>query len=182
MMKSTIEGTSLDNSTKTFTNHSTRKTVVKKLKTAGLERSSIVKVTGHRNEKSLDDFDESDEIEQRQLSRAISSGTYNLSQLESWNHAVNSSSNASPFSNPFSAFAAQYGDGFIPYGSSFASSPQFAFPPNIQMPISGQNDQRQSLMNLNSFNNCQVTFNMGNGNPPTTEIKAAEKRAHSGSD
>ena len=80
MMKSTIEGTSLDNSTKTFTNHSARKTVVKKLKTAGLERSSIVKVTGHRNEKSLDDFDESDEIEQRQLSHAISSGTHNLSR------------------------------------------------------------------------------------------------------
>ena len=113
MMKSIIEGTSLDNSTKTFINHSARKTVVKKLKTAGLERSSIVKVTGHRNEKSLDDYDESDEIEQRQLSHAISSGTNNLSrqtQLASsnLNHAVNSSSNANPFSNPFgSAFAAQ---------------------------------------------------------------------------
>jgi len=103
-------------------------------------------------------------------------------QLESSNHAVNSSSNANPFSNPFSAFAAQYGGGFIPYGSSFAPSPQFDFPSNIQMPISGQNDQRQSFMNLNSFNNCQVTFNMGNGNPPTSEIKAAEKRAHSVSD
>ena len=65
MMKSIIEATSLDNSPKTLTNHSARKTVVKKLKTAGLERSSIVKVTGHRNEKSLDDYDESDEVEQR---------------------------------------------------------------------------------------------------------------------
>ena len=60
MMKSVIEGTSLEDSSKTFSNHSARKTVVKKLKTAGLERSSIVKVMGHRNEKSLDDYEEGD--------------------------------------------------------------------------------------------------------------------------
>ena len=72
MMKSVIAGTSLEDSSKTFSNHSARKTVVKKLKTAGLERSSIVKVMGHRNEKSLDDYDEGDESEQRQLSHTIS--------------------------------------------------------------------------------------------------------------
>jgi len=55
MMKSVIERTSLEDSSKKFSNHSARKTVVKKLKTAGLERSSIVKVAGHRNENSLDD-------------------------------------------------------------------------------------------------------------------------------
>jgi len=31
--------------------------LVKKLKTTGLERSSIVKVTDHQNEKSLDDYE-----------------------------------------------------------------------------------------------------------------------------
>ena len=67
MMKSVIKGTTLEDSLKTFTNHSARKTAVKKLKTAGLERSSIVKATGHRNKKSLDDYDEGDEREQRQL-------------------------------------------------------------------------------------------------------------------
>ena len=41
----------------------------------GLERSAIVKVTGHQNEKSLDDYDEGDESEQRQLSHTISHGT-----------------------------------------------------------------------------------------------------------
>ncbi|KAK3703040.1 hypothetical protein QZH41_018855 [Actinostola sp. cb2023] len=55
MMKSIIAGTSLESSTKNLTNHSARKTVVKKMKTAGLERSSIMKVTGHRNISSLDD-------------------------------------------------------------------------------------------------------------------------------
>jgi len=39
MMKSVIDGTSLEDSSKTVSHHSARKTVVKKLKTAGLERS-----------------------------------------------------------------------------------------------------------------------------------------------
>ena len=72
MMNSIVEGTTLESSSKVFSNHSARKTVVKKLKTAGFERSSIVKVTGHRNEKSLNDYDEGDENEQRQLSQTIS--------------------------------------------------------------------------------------------------------------
>jgi len=40
MMKSVIEGKSLEDSSKTFSNHSARKKVVKKLKRAGLERGS----------------------------------------------------------------------------------------------------------------------------------------------
>ena len=88
MMKSVIEGTSLEDSSKTFANHSARKTVVKKLKTAGLERSSIVKVTGHRNEKSLDDYDEGDESEQRQLSHTISNARNINSQLARGNSST----------------------------------------------------------------------------------------------
>ena len=42
------------------------------MKKANHERSSIAKVTGHRNVQSLDDYDEADEDEQRQLSWAIS--------------------------------------------------------------------------------------------------------------
>lgn len=53
---------------------SARKTLVSKMKKANLERSSIAKVTGHRNIQSLDDYDEADEDEQRQLSWAISKG------------------------------------------------------------------------------------------------------------
>ena len=75
MMKVIIKGTTLEDSWKTFSNHSARKKVVRKLKTAGLERSSIVKVTGHRNEKSLDDYDKGDENEQRQLFHTISYST-----------------------------------------------------------------------------------------------------------
>ena len=64
--------TTLESSEKRFSNHSARKTLVSKVKKANVERSSIAKVTGHRNIQSLDDYDEADEDEQRQISWAIS--------------------------------------------------------------------------------------------------------------
>ena len=70
MMKNIISETTLESSEKRFSNHSARKTLVSKMKKANLERSSIAKVTGHRNIQSLDDYDEGDEDEQ--LSWAIS--------------------------------------------------------------------------------------------------------------
>ena len=76
MMKTTMAGTSIEESYKNFTNHSARKTTVSKLKKANLERSDIVKVTGHRSVQSLDDYDEADEEEQRRLSSAISKRNY----------------------------------------------------------------------------------------------------------
>jgi len=159
MMKTIIEGTTLEDSWKTFSNHSARKTVVKKLKTAGLERSSIVKVTGHRNEKSLDDYDEGDENEQRQLSHTISHSTNVNSQLARGNSSTSfqSSTNSSrSIFNP-SLLDAQC-------GNNFNQTAGFAF----QMPsyISGQNDQRQSFMNMNHFHQCQVTFNIGSTAAP----------------
>ena len=62
--------TTLESSEKRFStgNHSSRKTLVSKMKKANLERSSIARVTIHRNIQSLDDYDEADEDEQRQLS------------------------------------------------------------------------------------------------------------------
>ena len=67
-----IAESSLEASCKKLTNHSARKTLVNKLKKTNVERSSIVKVTGHRNLQSLDDYDEGDEAEQRDLSTKIS--------------------------------------------------------------------------------------------------------------
>ena len=144
MIKTIIEGTTLEDSWKTFSNHSARKTVVKKLKTAGLERSSIVKVTGHRNEKSLDDYDEGDENEQRQLSRTISHSTNVNSQLARGN---SSTSFHSSINSSRSIFNPSLLD--TQCGNNFNQTAGFAF----QMPsyISGQNDQRQSFMNMNHF-------------------------------
>ena len=58
--------------TKKITNHSTRKTVVAKLKEAGQPRHKIIQVTGHARESSLDDYDEITESERRQLSHIAS--------------------------------------------------------------------------------------------------------------
>ena len=106
-----------------------------------------MKVMGHRNEKSLDDYDKGDENEQRQPSHTISnarnisnqSGQGNSSNLH------NAFNNVAPFNPLNQAVLAQR---------------------NLQMPnyISGQNDQHQSLMNVNSFYNCEVTFNIGSRN------------------
>ena len=114
MMKSVIEGTSLEDSSKTFSNHSARKTVVKKLKTADLERSSIVKITGLRNEKSLDDYDEGDESEQRHLSHTISNARNINSQLARGNSSTSVSSTTSRSSNfnPFSSDVQSRGNNF----------------------------------------------------------------------
>ena len=141
------------------------KTVVKNLKTAGLGRSSIVKVTGHRNEKLLDDYDEGDEREQRQLSHTISLSKNINNQLTRGNRFTSDNSSTSSSSNIFNPLSP------VPqYGNNFNQAP-FAF----QMPcyISGQNDQRQCFMNINHFHQCQVTFNVGNTASPEKPQSAA---------
>ena len=72
MMKGLIKNTPLETSKKKLSNHIARKTVVKKLRAASVERKSIIQVTGHAREKSLDDYDEGSEKEQEQLSNIIS--------------------------------------------------------------------------------------------------------------
>ena len=72
MMKSVVKDTPLEKSKKKLTNHTARKTVVKKLRAASVERQSIIQVTGHASEKSLNDYDEDSEEEQQHLSNIIS--------------------------------------------------------------------------------------------------------------
>ena len=88
MMKTAVAGTSLEESHKEFTNHSARNTTVSKLKKANVERSDIVKVTGHRSVQSLDDYDEADEEEKRRLSSAISKRNYENPSAEKKRMAV----------------------------------------------------------------------------------------------
>ena len=54
-------------------NHSVRKALVKKLKTSNQPRTAIIGVIGHTSERSLADYEEGDEAEQRQISSIISS-------------------------------------------------------------------------------------------------------------
>lgn len=123
MMKNVIKSTPLETSSKRLTNHTARKTVVKKLRAASVERQSIIQVTGHANEKSLNDYDEGSEKEQRQLSNIISK-------------------------TPLSAAS-----------SSFSGLPMCSFP-------SASTEQVQAsshALTVNNFQNCQVTFNVIQG-------------------
>ena len=70
MMKGVIKNIPLETSKKKLTNHSARKTVVKELRAANVERQSIIQATGHASEKRLD-YDEGSEKEQQQLSNVI---------------------------------------------------------------------------------------------------------------
>ena len=88
MMKTTVVGTSLEEGHKKFTNHSARKTTVSKPKKANVERSDIVKVTGHRRVQSLGDYDEADEEQQRRLSIATTKRNYENHSAEKKRMAV----------------------------------------------------------------------------------------------
>ena len=65
--------------TKKQTNHSMRKTLVSKLKKSGKARNVICEITGHSRESSLDDYDEMDENQRKDL-RHIISGYQNTSK------------------------------------------------------------------------------------------------------
>ena len=72
MKKGVIKNTPLETSKKKLTNHTARKTVVKKLRAASVKRQSIIQVSGYAIEKSLNDYDEGSEKEQQKLSNIIS--------------------------------------------------------------------------------------------------------------
>ena len=71
-MKNMVLEAELDVQGKRLTNHSVRKTLVKKLMALNQPRSAIIGVTGHTSERSLADYEEGDEAEQRQISSIIS--------------------------------------------------------------------------------------------------------------
>ena len=62
---------------KKMTNHSARKTAVKKMQRKGLSRSDIIAITGRASEKGLDSYDEGDERQQKALSNIIDGVTPN---------------------------------------------------------------------------------------------------------
>ena len=176
MMKIIVANTILESSDKKFTNHSARKTVVSKLKKANVERSGIVKVTGHKTIQSLDDYDEANEEEQRQLSYAIS-GRNNFHPQPTVSREVHGQQ------------------------EPLASSAQFLQPPRapdctrlqpISMPNSSAFGLKQSSTSLNptmmraqeqnllnTFNYCQVSFNFKScksSRPAIPSVKPIKRR------
>ena len=64
-----VAAAGLDSTKKYFTNHSIRKTTVKKL---GVNASEIMAITGHKNQQSLTDYDELDNDDHLRTSWKIS--------------------------------------------------------------------------------------------------------------
>ena len=81
---------------KRISNYSTRKSVAAKLKKDGQPRHKIIQITGHANERLLNDYDETEEDERRALSDIISGypGTHTKTAMS---ETPASSSSASVF-------------------------------------------------------------------------------------
>ena len=71
-MQSIARQGGLDVINKRFTNHSVRKTTVKKLKKAGVSSREIMAITGHKNKQSLADYDNLDLDDQLHLGEILS--------------------------------------------------------------------------------------------------------------
>ena len=141
MMKRIVQGTQLEHQQqKKLTNHSVRKTVVNKLK-------SIVKVTGHRNLQSLDDYDEGDEQEQQQMSSRIS-----------WRNNPQQRRDGACTSS-LAKVAMQQQQAFL---ADFQRQGQLNVSSSNQLSqATVTQESRQKMLNNNNFNNCQVTFSVG---------------------
>ena len=81
-MKNMVLETELGVEERTLTNHSVRKTLVKKLGASKQARSAIIGVTGHTSERSLADYEVGDEAAQRQISSIISSRSPDGQQVQ----------------------------------------------------------------------------------------------------
>ena len=73
-MKSMANAAGLDATGKKLTNHSVRKTTVRKLQKQGIPNSDIAAITGHRNVQSLQQYAEMEQENHAQISKVLSSG------------------------------------------------------------------------------------------------------------
>ena len=71
IMKSMFLKSPVANNNKNITNHSARKTIVSKLRTAGFEKCEIKNLTGHKNVQGLDAYDEDNSDNLQQMSAVI---------------------------------------------------------------------------------------------------------------
>ena len=70
-MKALTAATTFENCRKKLTNHSMRKTTVKKLKATNVPKSSIIKITGHTSTRGLKRYDPGDQNEFCEMCNAL---------------------------------------------------------------------------------------------------------------
>ena len=71
-LKEMASNAGVTKSNKRYTNHSVRKTTVRKLQRAGFSNDKISSITGHKSEQSIRDYAETDNIEHKNMSHTLS--------------------------------------------------------------------------------------------------------------
>ena len=122
-MKNIAKEGELDVTSKNFTNHSVRKTTVKKLKKAGASSRDIMAITGHRNEQSLADYDDLDLDDHLHLGEILSGKKHSSNALVAANHHQPVSSlSPNPVSTTFPQAPMVFNNCNVTFGSTTFTS------------------------------------------------------------
>ena len=142
---------------KKLTNHSGRKTVVRKMKAGGIPKCEIINVTGHRHERGLDPYDSGDENEQRFWSSVIDKVLF--VPVTQSSRSISLPSSAVP-QNQFQQLQRNYAPIIAKQSntSSQVSQVRPLYPRNIMpQPVTNNVGPCNPAF---SFNSCQVTINV----------------------
>ena len=178
------------NTNKKLTNHSMRKTLVSKLKKSGQARNVICEITGHSRESSLDDYDQIDQNQRRDLSHIISGfrGSKGSSEMSTSTRSVQRDSNVSTntfgFTNRPASSSTAVNAPLIQHQNLERHQPivynhgniqpnAFPIPPQYQMAAFNRWDST-STMPISSYTGC--TFNNYFQKPPSPKSPRKKRR------
>ncbi|KAK3730999.1 hypothetical protein QZH41_006644 [Actinostola sp. cb2023] len=144
--------------TKRITNHSMRKTLVQKLKKSGQPRHIIKEITGHARESSLDDYDEVDEEQRKELSHIISGFPVQSTSVSSTCTTTTSQSPNAPNTNKALLPVQIIQPRVLPSNNSFRPMIPYGNQDVLQsVPMFRMNDQASSSKHKVNYNNCTIT-------------------------
>ena len=186
-MKHLISGTEVENSRKKLTNHSGRKTLIKKLKDAGVAESCIIKVSGHSTTAGLRNYDPEDEVEFQNMSNALQQREVDFVVSPHLNKAVShpSTPKKKPCINPsIPSFAPVLENSANPQLHGHSAKPVFNPFPSFASIFENKSNTIQFNPNPNNqpvynFYICQV--NIGSATPMQGKPKRKRLRVYSDS-
>ena len=134
-LKEMAKDSGISKSNKRYTNHSVRKTTVRKLQKAGFSNDKIASIMGHKSEQTLRDYAETDSIEHKHMSHALSdSETRKVCSSSGPINYPTIPPEAPPPTHFFSHCSVNINYGTA-HTSSTSSSLQFSAPPRKRMRI-----------------------------------------------
>ena len=159
-----------------ITNHSARKTLVRKLRENGFQKCEIKNITGHASEKGLDPYDSGDDFELQQMSNVIGGKRKQLhvEQQPPQHQSLVGSNNRKTneyfqmFSQFFKSmintndFSPNFSLGIDTEPKSFPSGTICHHPQSFSL-------KPDSQRNGNVFNNCTITINNNDSDNSTAK-------------